>query len=62
MASWGTLEAQFMGDFSFKGSEAQITEVLQIVKGVMFTPETLVEGEHKENFLQCLYDMDRQDL
>lgn len=39
-----------------------MTEVLQVVRGVLFTLETLVEGEHEENFLQCLYDMESPDF
>jgi len=58
MASWGTLEAYFIDDFSFKGNEAQMSELLQAIKGVLFTPKTLVEGGHEEKFLQCLYDME----
>lgn len=35
-----------------------MTEVLHEIKGVLFTPGMLVEGEHEANFLQCLYDME----
>lgn len=39
-----------------------MTEVLQVVKGVFLTPETLVEGEHGENFLQCLYNVESSEF
>lgn len=35
-----------------------MTKVLQAVKEVLFTLETLVEGELEKNFLQGLYDME----
>jgi len=45
------LKTKSIGDFSFKDSEEQMTEVLQVVKGVVFIPEMQVEGKHEENFL-----------
>jgi len=50
------LKTQFVGDFSFKDSEDKMTEALHVVKGVLFTLEMQVEGEHEEKFVQYLFD------
>lgn len=56
------MKTQFINNLSFKDSEAQMREVLQVVKGVLFSLEMLVEGEHEENFLQYLFDMESPGL
>jgi len=56
------LKTQFVDDFLFKDSEDKMIEPLQAVKGVLFTPEMQVEGEHEENFLQYLFDVESPRL
>lgn len=52
------MEAQFVRNISFRGDETKMTGPLQVINGVLFTLELLVEGGPEKSFMQYFYEIE----